>query len=86
MGSNVYGIGGHLSHRSGIPCEGTIQALEDMVERARSGELQGIAAALLNSDNSAEYRLAGMVGSFEMLGALECAKGVLVNINTGLIE
>jgi hypothetical protein len=86
MTGKVYGLNGQLSHRSAEPCESTILELEAMLERARDGELQGFAAAVLTSNNTAEYHLAGRVGGFAMQGALECAKVELTHINLGLTE
>lgn len=83
MGGKVYGLNGQVSHRSAEPCEACIQGLEEMLERARTGDIQGFVAAILTSADAAEYRIAGRVGGFGMQGALECAKAELVNVNLG---
>lgn len=84
MSGKVYGLNGQVSHRSAEPCEACIRALEEMLERARTGGLQGFVAAILTSEDAAEYRIAGRVGGFGMQGALECAKAELVNVNLGI--
>lgn len=83
MGGKVFGLNGQVSHRSAEPCESCIEGLEQMLDRARTGDLQGFVAAILTSADAAEYRMAGRVGGFAMQGALECAKAELVNVNLG---
>lgn len=84
MSGKVFGLNGQVSHRSAEPCEACIQGLEEMLERARTGDIQGFVAAILTSADAAEYRIAGRVGGFAMQGALECVKAELVNVNLGI--
>lgn len=84
MSGKVIGLNGQLSHRSAEPSQACISSLEEMLQRAKSGELQGFVAAALTSADVAEYRIAGRVGGFAMQGALECAKSELVNVNLGV--
>jgi hypothetical protein len=53
-----------------------VSILEDLLERARSGEIVSIACAYTYHDNSASQRLAGMA-SFQLLGALHKAASTL---------
>lgn len=50
-----------------------IKFLEDQLERARAGEIIGIAGAILDKDKLGEFFTAGRVGGFSMIGALHCA-------------
>ena len=60
------------------PNETCIKALEEWLDMARSGEIVGVALAGLCADRASRYAVAGKVGSYGMLGALEMAKADLI--------
>jgi hypothetical protein len=51
------------------PRESVVALLEKALEAARSGELQGVAMVHFHADLQSHYAVAGVVGSFSMLGA-----------------
>lgn len=55
-----------------------IEFLEKQVERAKAGEIRGMAGAMLERDNTGSYFLAGFTGGFSMVGALDVAHVLLV--------
>lgn len=63
--------------------ESCISALREWLEMAEAGEVVGIAIAGLSYDACTRYRIAGKVGGYGMLGALEMAKADLVEVNNG---
>lgn len=82
MSGNVTSIyGGATGQRE--PNENAISALEELLEMARAGEIVGIAVAGLYHDGCGMYRLAGRVGGYSMLGALDVAKVGLIQIVRG---
>ncbi|WP_454917436.1 hypothetical protein [Xanthobacter sediminis] len=59
-----------------------IATLEEWLERARSGEIVGVALAALHHDGVGSYAVGGRVGGYSMLGALEMACAELVKVNS----
>ena len=57
-----------------------VERLECWLEMARSGEAVGMAGALLHCDGLASYSVAGTVGGYSMIGALEMARMDVVEI------
>lgn len=57
--------------------EGLVKELEELLERAKSGEIVGLTGALLHHDKSTSYRLAGL-GSRALVGALAVAQHELI--------
>jgi hypothetical protein len=78
MSDNVQPLFGGVVPGMGTPNEGCIDVLEGLLERARAGELVGVVCAATHSDNMASYVLAGMIGPYSLLGALELAKADLI--------
>lgn len=79
MENNVRSLfGGATGQRE--PNENAISTLEELLEMARAGEIIGIAVAGLCHDGCGMYRLAGRVGGYSMLGAVEIAKAELIDI------
>lgn len=74
----VIGIHGGVSHRSGEPCETSIEALKDLLERAEAGEVQGVAVAYLDKDGVASFVISGRIGGYPTIGAIEAVKSLLV--------
>lgn len=66
---------------AGEPSPALIARLEDLLEQARSGEVQGIAYAALHADRLASFAVAGRVGGYAMMGALTMAQDALVRVN-----
>ena len=50
--------------------ENTVAVLEELLEKAKSGEIVGVCAAILYHDKLAGYRIGGFIGGYAMLGAL----------------
>lgn len=63
------------------PNPALIDSLEKALERAKAGEIVGAAYAFCYHDGYAGYELAGLVGGYSMLGAIETAKAGLMEIN-----
>jgi len=55
------------------PNEGCIKALREMLEMAEAGEIAGIVCARLHGDNLGSYTIAGMIGPYSLLGAMDMA-------------
>lgn len=60
-----------------------IEALEGLLEKARSGHIVGIAYSAVCYDGQTEWSIAGHVGGHAMLGAHECARAELAEIVRG---
>ena len=58
-----------------------IQHLEEMLEQAKSGEILGMAAAIMHRDRTTAYSVVGVIEGFSMVGALEMAKTMLINVD-----
>lgn len=59
------------------PNESCIKALREMLEMAEAGEITGIVCARLHGDNLGSYTIAGMIGPYSLLGALDMVKSEL---------
>lgn len=78
--SEVVSLTGGLTHqREVVP--NCVSVLEDLLERARAGEIVGVAVAGLYYDATAAYWVGGRVGGYGMIGALEMIRADLVEIN-----
>ena len=64
----------------GGPNAGCVAKLKELLERAEAGEITGIVCASLHSDNTASTAVAGMVGPYSLLGAVDMAKSDLVDM------
>ncbi len=60
--------------------ETLVQALEKILEEARSGRMRGVMLVPLYSDYTSAYWLAGEVGSYSMLGAAQVGVYELMSI------
>jgi hypothetical protein len=65
------------------PNEVCIDALRAVLEMAESGEIVGVAMVALDKDGLGRWEVAGRVGGYSMLGAMEMARSELVDINRG---
>ena len=63
------------------PNEILIATLERALEAAKAGEIVGGAIAYLHSDGHGSFNVAGQIGGYSMLGAVEMAKSYIVEIN-----
>lgn len=63
------------------PNESCVSELRALLEMAEAGEIVGFAGAILHGDASAAYRVFGTVGGYGMVGAVECVRSHLVDIN-----
>lgn len=75
--------GGPLPGATGEPSKALIEFLEAELERARSGETIGMAAATLDKDRVGGFAIVGHVGGFSMVGALECVRHRLADVALG---
>ena len=81
MDNNVVSLGGGPILDNREPSEALIAHLEDLLERARSGEIMGMAAATLYRDRTTAYSVVGAIEGFSMVGALEMAKMALISVD-----
>ena len=65
------------------PNQTLVDELERLLEAARSGEIVGMAGSYWHRNSTATYSYAGLVGSFAMLGSLECVKERLIRLALG---
>ena len=56
------------------PNANLIKFLEDTLEMAKAGQVIGMACASISHDLSAQWATVGMVGGFNMVGALDAVK------------
>jgi hypothetical protein len=63
----------------GEPNEGCVTMLEELLERAKGGDIVGLACATISAHGLASYSLAGLVGPYGLLGAVEMAKAELLD-------
>jgi hypothetical protein len=77
---DVTALYGGVTHERQV-VESTVEALREMLEMAEAGELIGFAGAYLTHDGCGCYRVAGRIGGYSALGALEVAKSHLIDIN-----
>lgn len=58
-----------------------VEALEEMLELAKKGEIKGFAMVPMWHDNTASYLIMGRVGGYVMLGALNMVVAHMVETN-----
>jgi len=63
----------------GEPNEDVIQYLEDLLERAKNGEVVGTAVAALHKGEFADFKFVGKVVGFGIVGALEIMKTKIID-------
>jgi len=63
------------------PVESVVNHLGHLLELAKTGALVGLTTVPRFHDGSASYSLVGQVGGYTMLGALECVKMHVIDIN-----
>lgn len=83
MTKNIVSLNGApVEGQTTEPSEYVIETLEDMLERAKSGKLIGVAIVGMENDGATPYMLVGKVGGFGMVGALQGLQFELNTINT----
>lgn len=83
MSDNVVALRGDVSVAGFVVNERLVEEMERLLEAARSGEIVGLAGAYLHKDKNASYSFAGSIGSYGLIGGLECAKQRLLGIVLG---
>ena len=74
---SLYGVDIHQS----VAREDVVAFLENVLERARAGEVIGVGVAALHNNFEASYAVVGGVGGYSMLGALDMIRAEIVEIN-----
>jgi hypothetical protein len=64
----------------GQPNATVIEELERLLEAARAGEIIGLAGSYVHRDKVVTYSFAGIVGSYGLIGGLDCVKERLIRI------
>lgn len=59
------------------PNESCVKVLRELLDMAEAGEITGIACAKLHGDNTGSYTIAGMIGPYSLLGALDMMQSEL---------
>lgn len=72
MSAEVVGLYGAFEPNCPEPNAKLVEELERLLEAARSGEIVGLTGAYLHRENGVSYSHAGAIGTFGMLGALDC--------------
>lgn len=78
-GRNVTSLHGAVVP-DGEPNPNCVAKLEELLERAKAGDVTGIALAALHSDNTASTAVVGNVGPYSLLGAVDMARRDLQDI------
>jgi len=71
MSDNIISLTGrNTDGPASEPSQYLIETLEDLLERAKSGQIVGMAAVCLEHDGQSPYCLVGRIGGFTMAGSL----------------
>ncbi len=78
--SNVKSLfGGPSGEREVV--QSAVDEAKALLEAVQSGEVCGFAIVRLHHDQMASWRVAGHIGGYSMIGGLEHAKAVIMEIN-----
>ena len=66
-----------------VPSKVAVEVLEDWLAKAKAGECIGVCVVGIYADGLSSYSLAGRIGGFSMLGALQVAEAEIVEIVRG---
>jgi hypothetical protein len=82
MADNVVNLFGAevQTQAEGQPNATVIEELERLLQAARAGEIIGLAGSYVHRDKVVTYSFAGIVGSYGLIGGLDCVKERLVRI------
>lgn len=87
MSDNVIALRGEFQPVVSEPAievnERLVEEIERLLQAARSGDIVGMAGTYLHSDRRASYSFAGRVGTYSLIGGLECAKQRLLSLVLG---
>jgi hypothetical protein len=83
MSDKVVSLRGTFEPEALKPNNTLVEELERLLAAARAGEIVGMAGSYCHPDRSATYSYAGVVGSFGLIGALDCVKDRLVGLARG---
>ncbi len=67
-----------ISSTEPAPHPDTVAELEELLDKALSGRLRGIAFASVDHDLAVEYNAVGMIETMRLIGALEVLKNKLI--------
>jgi hypothetical protein len=68
---------------TGEPVQSCVNTLRKVFEQAEAGEVVGVALVCLYRDGAGGYHVAGRVGGYSMLGAMEAARADLLDVVRG---
>ena len=74
MSAEVVGLHGVFAPVHHEPNPKLVEELERLLEAARAGEIVGLTGAYLHKEHGVSYSYAGAIGTFGMLGALDCLR------------
>lgn len=77
--ADVVGLRGGPVRGQGEPVASVVAALEDLLERAKSGDITAF-AGVVETGSVAQWHVVGSGFGFDMLGGLECAKHRLLTL------
>lgn len=80
MTAEVKPLFGGFTHQPEV-VETVVEILEQMLELARSGQMNGLAMASVDYRGLCNYAIAGRVGGYALLGAMEMVKAELISNN-----
>lgn len=87
MTENVVSLdGGPVGGDSVAPNMNVVLMLEEMLQMAHAGQLQGLVGVQMLSDRTCPYLAVGKVGGFTMAGSLSALTHTLNDINTSWDE
>lgn len=72
--AEVYSLFGDPIPPAGVPNPQLVMRLEQLLDRARAGEVVGIVYACLHGDRSASWAATTPTIGYPIIGALDCAK------------
>jgi hypothetical protein len=78
MAEKVVGLRGAIVPQAEPPSPDVIKLLEDMLERARSGDVLGVSIAVQHSDECCQWRRAGLT-SYRLLGFVHGMAGQMAD-------
>lgn len=81
MSGNVVSLNGAPTCER-APNAACVATLTEWLERAKSGEIVGVALAAQHFDGYGSYSVAGVVGGYSVLGAAEHAKAILMQVQS----
>ena len=82
MGSNVTDMfGNEVDPR--VSAEQVVKAVSRILEQAQSGEVVGVAVAMIHADDTTSYTFRGDTGR-ALIGALDLVKADLVDLARGI--